>query len=254
MLPSRNRKIPRARIWPKTLRWVITLSLIAVALLMMTDSARAATCSLYTDATPTSNDNFTGNVGTRFTVTGEGVSATGARYYHVAGSEDVLHTLRLWTESGSNLGSTEAGFEDGWNSANFSSPIALSDGVTYVIAVTLEDEDVAGASGTAGTADCGPLTRETTTSGSEFFGRYTTGTGASRPNTGFGTGHYFVDVIVDYDSEDPPPPEEEDATDAQLTWWGIWAIVGLLFVLMIAPPFLRVLDVRHGLGGRFERG
>lgn len=45
-----------------------------------------------------------------------------------------------------------------------------------------------------------------------------------------------------------------DRERLDLNWYGVWAIVGLLLCLMIAPLLLRLLDVRHGMGGRFERG
>lgn len=45
-----------------------------------------------------------------------------------------------------------------------------------------------------------------------------------------------------------------DRERLDLNWWGVWALVGLVLVLMIAPAFLRVLDIRHGMSGRFERG
>ena len=96
----------------------------------------ATTTSLWTNSalpgTVDTNDGAAVNLGIRFTADTNGY-ITGLKFYKSAANTGV-HTASLWTSSGQLLATTVFTNESssGWQQVNFSSPVAITAGTTYV--------------------------------------------------------------------------------------------------------------------------
>ena len=118
----------------QALRALMAVSLLGAGAYTSTAEAQTCPCSLWgTGATPgTTTDSSAGEYGVKFTADVDG-NITGIRFYKAIDNTGT-HTGNLWTTSGTLLGTVVFTGEtvSGWQQANFTSPIAVTAGTTYI--------------------------------------------------------------------------------------------------------------------------
>ena len=147
-----------------------------------------------TPATVSVNDANSVELGMRFTVASSG-SITGMRFYK--GPQNVgTHTGTLWTSTGTQLGTVTFQNESasGWQSASFSSPIAVTAGTSYVVSYHTNSGFYSATSGYFNSATTnGQLTAPQNTDGSGN-GLFAYGSGSIFPTGTYQATNYWVDV------------------------------------------------------------
>ena len=158
-----------------------------------------------TTTTPTTlseNDPNQVELGVKFSSSSAG-TITGLRYYKSA-NDAGTHTGSLWTSTGTLLGSATFTNEtaSGWQTVNFTTPIAIAAGTTYVAAYHSNGNyaDSANYFTTAHTS--GPLTAPA--SGTTGNGVYTYSSSNVFPTSSFSATNYWVDVLFQPGSLPPP--------------------------------------------------
>jgi hypothetical protein len=150
-------------------------------------------------ATPTVasvNDPNAVEVGTKIRVDMDGL-ITGVRFYKGAGNSGT-HVGHLWDGNGNLLASVTFSNEtaSGWQTATFSTPVAVSAGVTYVISYYAPSGgySATGAYFASSSAGSGPV--HALASGVDGAnGLYRYGSGGGFPNSSYNNTNYWVDVI-----------------------------------------------------------
>jgi methionine-rich copper-binding protein CopC len=158
-------------------------------------------CSLWpSTATPlvaSAGDTSALNLGVEFTPSATGW-ITGIRFYKGSGNTGT-HIGALWTTSGSLLGQVTFANESasGWQQANFSSPIPVTGGTTYVASYLAPSGgysvDPAYFTGTGVTN--GPLTAPQSSAVGLGNGVYTYGSSLAFPSNTYNATNYWVDVV-----------------------------------------------------------
>lgn len=161
----------------------------------------ACPCSLFTPAdapaTTNLNDGQSIEVGLKFQANVDGVIQA-IRFYKGSLDPNTAHIGNLWTTAGVNLGTITFTGEtaSGWQEMAFSSPIAISAGVTYVASIFSPDGYYSVTNNFFGSAySVSPLTGIGTadTDGPNGVYEYTA-TGAF-PTSTFNASNYWVDVV-----------------------------------------------------------
>jgi PKD repeat protein len=151
------------------------------------------------DAKPTANPSSTGQpleVGVRFRPAADGF-ITGLRFYKAAGSTGSTHTGSLWTGTGTRLATATFTGEtaSGWQTVQFSSPVAVRADTTYVASYLVSrgqysaDSEYFTISGVTN----GSLTVPSTAQG----GGGVSGPGGTFPTSTTGNKNYWVDVTYE---------------------------------------------------------
>lgn len=124
--------------WPARLLIIVTSGLLAFTCIPGSHPAEAAaTATIWGSASPErvvlGDDTAPVELGTRFSPTVDG-AATGVRFFKVRGMSGE-HTGTLWSSSGRQLAQVRFQNEtaSGWQSANFSSPVKLTAGSSYLV-------------------------------------------------------------------------------------------------------------------------
>jgi hypothetical protein len=159
-----------------------------------TTSGAQCPCSIWQDGTPAgsadANDASPVNLGVRFQASGSGY-ITGVRFYKYSDNTGT-HTGNLWSADGTLLatGTFSGESASGWQELDFSSPVPVTAGTTYVAsyrtdaghyAVTLQ--------GLASAVTNGPLTALAA------GGVYAYGSGNTFPSDTYNSANYWVDVV-----------------------------------------------------------
>jgi Domain of unknown function (DUF4082)/Bacterial Ig-like domain/Bacterial Ig domain len=151
-------------------------------------------CSIWPDSTlpaiPDANDTNAVNLGVKFTPSSNGY-ITGVRFYK-GPTNTGTHVGSLWTSTGTLLAQVTFSNESvaGWQQANFSTPIPVTAGTTYVASYFAPIGEYATlAKGLSNAVTYGPLTA--LASG----GVYTYATSSTMPKSSYNAGDYFVDVV-----------------------------------------------------------
>jgi hypothetical protein len=164
-------------------------------------------CSIWTLTTvPATIDNGPDNsveLGVKFTADDNGY-ITGIRFYKSAANTGT-HVGNLWSSSGTLLGSATFVNEtaSGWQQVNFSSPVAITAGTTYVASyhTTVGHWSSTGEAFLSAGVDNPPLhALESSTSGGD--GVYAYGNTSSFPANSYNETNYWVDVVY---TETIPP-------------------------------------------------
>jgi hypothetical protein len=137
------------------------------------------------------------NLGVQFTPAVNGWIA-GIRFYKGSGNTGT-HTGALWTASGTLLGKVTFTSESasGWQEADFSSPIAVTAGTTYVASYFAPNGDYSvdpAYFANSGVTN-GPLTAPQSSTVSPGNGVYSYGSSPAFPNSTYNAGNYWVDVV-----------------------------------------------------------
>jgi YVTN family beta-propeller protein len=148
-------------------------------------------------AVVSSSETSTVNLGVQVTPAVNG-SITGIRFYKGSGNTGT-HTGILWSASGTMLGHVSYTNESasGWQEAEFSSPIPVTGGTTYVVSYLAPNGGysyTAGAFAGAGVTN-GPLTAPQSSSVTPGNGVYAYSGGVVFPNQTYNAANYWVDVV-----------------------------------------------------------
>jgi hypothetical protein len=158
----------------------------------------ACPCTLFGTTTPgavDSGDSGAVNIGLKFTTDTNGY-ITGVRFYKSA-TNTGAHVGNLWSASGSLLATVSFANEtaSGWQQANFSNPVAVTAGATYVVSYFAPNGHYSATSGAfsaAGTASP-PLYAVANTASPN--GVYSYGSTSSFPTSSFNASNYWVDPV-----------------------------------------------------------
>jgi hypothetical protein len=159
-----------------------------------TSAGNQCPCSIWQNAAPTgasdAADTSAVNLGLQFQVASSG-TISGIRFYKESDNTGT-HTGSLWTSSGTLLATGTFSNEtaSGWQELDFSSPVAVTAGTTYVASYHTNTGHYAFTSnGLASPVTNGPLTA--LASG----GVYAYGSGSVFPSNSFNASNYWVDVV-----------------------------------------------------------
>jgi len=151
-------------------------------------------CSIWQNAAPPgavdANDTSAVNLGVQFRAASDG-TITGVRFYKEANNTGT-HVGSLWTASGTLLatGTFSNQTASGWQELDFSSPVPVTAGTTYVASYHTDTGHYAFTSGgLSAAATNGPLTA--LASG----GVYAYGPASAFPSSTFNASNYWVDVV-----------------------------------------------------------
>ncbi|HEX6519505.1 MAG TPA: DUF4082 domain-containing protein, partial [Streptosporangiaceae bacterium] len=157
------------------------------------DAAGKCPCAIWPDTVPSgvsdATDGTPVNLGVKFSATQDG-SITGVRFYKVPDNGGT-HTGSLWTSSGSLLatGTFSNESSQGWEELDFSSPVSITAGTTYVASYHTNAAHYAyAAGGLASAVNSGPLTAQAN------GGVYTYGSAGAFPSNSTNGVNYWVDV------------------------------------------------------------
>ena len=159
-----------------------------------TTSAPQCPCSVWQNATPSgavdANDASAVNLGVQFQAASSGF-ITGVRFYKESDNTG-SHIGSLWSSTGSPLATGTFSNEtaSGWQELDFSTPVAVTAGTTYVASYfTSTGHYAQTTNGLASAVTNGPLTA--LASG----GVYAYGSGNAFPSNSFNASNYWVDVV-----------------------------------------------------------
>ena len=161
-------------------------------------------CSIWQNGTPTgavdATDTSPITLGVQFKASSSGYIA-GVRFYKEADNTG-SHTGSLWTSSGSLLASGTFTNEtaSGWQELEFSGPVAVTAGTTYVASYHTGTGHYADTkSGLASAVTNGPLTALA------GGGVYADGSANTFPTSTFSASNYWVDVVYSQSAGATPP-------------------------------------------------
>jgi methionine-rich copper-binding protein CopC len=166
-----------------------------------TTAGSACPCSLWSStaqpSTASAADTSAVNLGVEFTPSANGWIA-GIRFYKGSGNTGT-HIGALWTTGGSLLGQVTFTSESasGWQQANFSSPIPVTAGTTYVASYLAPSGgySIDSAYFASQGLTNGPLTAPQSSAVSLGNGLYGYGSSLTFPNNSFNGTNYWVDVV-----------------------------------------------------------
>ena len=158
-------------------------------------------CSLWSSttrpSTASSGDTSAVNVGVEFTPSTKGW-ISGIRFYKGSGNTGT-HIGALWTASGTLLGQVTFTNESasGWQQANFSSPVAVTAGTTYIASYLAPSGDysIDGAYFASNGVTNGPLVAPQSSAVSLGNGVYIYGNSVVFPGNTYNASNYWVDVV-----------------------------------------------------------
>ena len=189
------------------------------------DASNVATpaATIFDFSAPSSDDAGDPNgveVGVKFTADLDG-SITGIRFYKAAANTGT-HTGSLWSASGQRLAQVTFTGESasGWQTATFSSPVAVTHGVTYVASYYAPLGHYSATSGgLSSPVDNAPL--HALGNSADANGVYAYGAASSFPSNTWGAANYWVDVMYAM----PKPGQvtgatasEGGSTSAKVSW------------------------------------
>ena len=161
-------------------------------------------CSIWQNGTPSgavdAADTSAVNLGVQFQAASSGF-ITGVRFYKEVDNTG-SHIGSLWSSTGTLLASGTFSGESasGWQELDFSSPVAVTAGTTYVASYhTSTGHYAATTSGLASAVTNGPLTA--LASG----GVYVYGSANAFPSSSFNASNYWVDVVYSQSAGSTPP-------------------------------------------------
>jgi hypothetical protein len=159
------------------------------------DAGGKCPCAIWPDTVPSgvtdATDQSSGlELGLKFTTTNSG-SITGVRFYKVPDSLGT-HTGSLWSSTGTLLATGTFSNEStqGWEELDFSSPVSVTAGTTYVASYhTTAWHYAYTPDGLASAVTNGPLTAQAS------GGVYAYGATSTFPSNSFGATNYWVDAV-----------------------------------------------------------
>src|SRR6266545_6782730 len=182
--------------------------------------ATAATCpcsvwpASATPGTPSEPDNASVELGMKVRADSNGF-VTGVRFYKGSGNTGT-HLGRLWSRTGTMLATVTFTGEtaSGWQQANFTSPVAVAAGTTYVVSYYAPAGHYSADNNFFTAAvDNAPLhALANGTDGGNGVYRY--GNGGGFPSSTWEASNYWVDVVYNTSATDTTPPTVSDRSPA----------------------------------------
>jgi hypothetical protein len=165
-----------------------------------TTVAPTCPCNIFTPSaaptTPLGNDGLAIELGVKFIAEHDGF-INGIRFYKASGNGGT-HTGHLWTTDGTLLRSATFSAESatGWQQVNFSSPVAITAGTTYVASYLSGGGTYSATVGTFATSgvDRTPL-HALSSSAAGGNGVYTYTSSGALPDQTYNAANYWVDVV-----------------------------------------------------------
>ena len=171
-------------------------------------------CSIWPDVAPSgaidSPDTSSLELGVAFQAVGDG-TITGVRFYKEPDNTG-SHTGSLWSSTGALLATGTFSNEtaEGWQELDFSTPVQVTAGTTYVASYhTTTGHYAVTPNGLASAAENGPLTAEVD------GGVYAYGSGGTFPTNTYEASNYWVDVVYTPTSDSPPTVTSTDPLNGQ---------------------------------------
>ncbi|MBY3278747.1 DUF4082 domain-containing protein [Rhizobium laguerreae] len=151
------------------------------------------------------NDNTAMELGMKFVASSNG-TISGIRYYKAAGDTSV-HTGSIWRADGTLVATVTFTNESlsGWQTANFSTPLQITAGATYVASYHTTGSYVATA-GYFNTAH----TNGSLTALAGANGVYAVGSGSTFPTQSYQSSNYWVDVVFNQSTGNTVPVAAND--------------------------------------------
>ena len=169
-----------------------------------TGAVASCPCSIWQDGTPTGSsdaaDTSAVNLGVQFQASSSG-HITGVRFYKESDNTGT-HVGSLWTASGTLLatGTFTNETASGWQELDFSSPVAITAGTTYVASYFTGTGHYASTSGgLASAVTNGPLTALA------GGGVYAYASSNAFPSSTYNASNYWVDVVYSQSAGATPP-------------------------------------------------
>ena len=166
------------------------------------DSGGQCPCAIWPDVAPSgaadSTDTTSVELGVQFKATQNG-TISGIRFYKEPDNTGT-HTGTLWTASGTELATGTFSNEStaGWQELDFSTPVSITAGTTYVASYhTTTGHYAETASGLTSAVTNGPLTALAN------GGVYAYGSSTTFPSSTFQSSNYWVDVVFQPDTSPP---------------------------------------------------
>jgi len=163
-----------------------------------------------TPTTAAANDLNSVELGVKFIASAAG-TITGLRYYKSA-QDTGTHTGSLWSSTGTLLATATFTNEtaSGWQTVNFSQPVTVSAGTTYVASYHSNGFYAASDNYFTTSHTNGPLTAPSSaTSGGNGVYRY--GTSSLFPNASYNATNYWVDVVYQQATQNMAPVANNDS-------------------------------------------
>ncbi len=216
----------------------------AVSWSFTTGSASTCPCTIWaptaTPATAAQSDRQAIEVGVKFRTSEAGL-ITGVRFYK-GGANTGTHVGSLWSTSGVRLASVTFANEtaSGWQQANFSAPVAVTAGTTYVASYYSPNGRYAINSNYFTSATTrGPLTALANgTDGGNGVYRYASGGGF--PTTSFNNSNYWVDVVFSPTTDTTKPVITAQSPTPGATGVTLGAVVSATFNEPVQPATIAV--------------
>ena len=165
-------------------------------------SAGQCPCAIWPDVAPSgatdATDTTAVNLGVQFQATQNG-TISGIRFYKEPDNTGT-HTGTLWTASGTELATGTFGNEStqGWEELDFSSPVSVTAGTTYVASyLTTTGHYAVTSGGLSSAVTNGPLTALAN------GGVYAYGSSTTFPTNTYNGSNYWVDVVYQQDLSPP---------------------------------------------------
>jgi hypothetical protein len=191
-------------------------------------------CSVWPDVTPSgstdASDTSQVELGVTVTPSADG-TITGVRFYKEPDNTGT-HTGTLWTSTGTQLATGTFSNESttGWEELDFSSPVAVTAGTTYVAGYhTTTGHYALTPNNLASPVTTGPLT--VPASG----GVYTYGSSSSFPSSSYNGSNYWVDVVFQPKPDPNPPAASAVAPSNAATSVPVTSKVSVTFNKAIKP-------------------
>jgi len=166
------------------------------------DSGGLCPCAIWPDTAPSgvtdASDTSSLELGVQFKATQNG-TVSGIRFYKVPDNTGT-HTGTLWSASGAELatGTFSNESSQGWEELDFTTPVAITAGTTYVASYHTSSNHYADTSGGLSSAVTnGPLTALAA------GGVFTYGSSTVFPSSTYNGSNYWVDVVFQQDSSPP---------------------------------------------------
>ena len=191
-------------------------------------TGRVCPCTIWPpSATPSFQDpdNSKVEIGVKFRASQSG-TITGIRFYKSSTANSGTHTGKIWTSTGTQLGVVTFASEtaSGWQQANFTTPVPVTGGVTYVASYWAPVGRYSTTStGLTLAVDSAPL-RALSSGESGGNGVYSYGTASLFPSSTYNDENYWVDVVFMPASTDTTPPvisavsANPSSSSAVITW------------------------------------